>query len=146
MQKIGIFQLQDFFSTTASGINFTCLFLWKHFKNFRNNNILFTKYSWIIPMTTGTTYGGTTPIHNLSSITFPTKMFSLLLLSSGYGRPDVTTRTKVFSWLLLMVRLNVLNILRRKKHKIEGNNYNCSICSANREETMFHLSKPLLIC
>jgi hypothetical protein len=33
----------------------------------------------------------------------------------------------------------VRNILRRKKHKFEGNNYNCPICSTNSEETSFHL-------
>jgi hypothetical protein len=38
-----------------------------------------------------------------------------------------------------MDRLNVRNILRRKKHKIEGNNYNCDLCSNGREETTFHL-------
>jgi hypothetical protein len=45
----------------------------------------------------------------------------------------------VFAWLLLMDRLNVRNILRRKKHKLEGNNYNCPICNTNPEETTFHL-------
>jgi hypothetical protein len=43
------------------------------------------------------------------------------------------------SWLLLMDRLNVRNILRRKKHKVQGNNYNCPSCSAGREETTLHL-------
>jgi hypothetical protein len=38
-----------------------------------------------------------------------------------------------------MDRLNVRNILRRKKHKIQGNNYNCILCSENTEETTFHL-------
>jgi hypothetical protein len=38
-----------------------------------------------------------------------------------------------------MDRLNVRNILRRKKHKLEGNNYNCVLCSHKREETTFHL-------
>jgi hypothetical protein len=45
-----------------------------------------------------------------------------------------TNKITVFSWLLLMDRLNVRNILRRKKHKLEGNNYNCVLCSNNREE------------
>jgi hypothetical protein len=36
-----------------------------------------------------------------------------------------SNKIRVFSWLLLMDRLNVRNILRRKKHKLEGNNYNC---------------------
>jgi hypothetical protein len=38
-----------------------------------------------------------------------------------------------------MDRLNVRNILKRKKHKIEGNNYNCPLCPASLEETTFHL-------
>jgi hypothetical protein len=40
---------------------------------------------------------------------------------------------------ILMDRLNVRNILRRKKCKLEGNNYNCPIYPLNREETTFHL-------
>jgi hypothetical protein len=38
-----------------------------------------------------------------------------------------------------MDRLNVRNILRRKKHKLEGNNYNRVLCPNGREETTFHL-------
>jgi hypothetical protein len=38
-----------------------------------------------------------------------------------------------------MDRLNVRNILRRKKYKLEGNNYNRALCTQNREETTFHL-------
>jgi hypothetical protein len=38
-----------------------------------------------------------------------------------------------------MDRLNVRNILRRKKSKLEGNNYNCVLCTQNREEATFHL-------
>jgi hypothetical protein len=48
-------------------------------------------------------------------------------------------KIKVFAWLLLMDRLNVRNILRRKKHKLQGNNYNCVLCTASCEETTFHL-------
>jgi hypothetical protein len=36
-------------------------------------------------------------------------------------------KIKVFTWLLLMDKLNVSNILRRKKHKLQGNNYNCAM-------------------
>jgi hypothetical protein len=46
---------------------------------------------------------------------------------------------KVFTWLLLMDRLNVRNILRRKRHKLQDNNYNCVICSCHYEETTFQL-------
>lgn len=38
-----------------------------------------------------------------------------------------------------MDRLNTRNILKRKNHRIEGNNYNCVLCQANTEETAFHL-------
>lgn len=37
-----------------------------------------------------------------------------------------------------MDRLNTRNILKRKDLAIEGNNYNCVLCSLNREETAFH--------
>jgi hypothetical protein len=39
----------------------------------------------------------------------------------------------------MMDRLNVRNILRRKKFKLQGNNYSCVLCAANCEETTFHL-------
>jgi predicted amidophosphoribosyltransferase len=38
-----------------------------------------------------------------------------------------------------MDRLNVRNIMRRKKHKLQDNNYSCVLCSASCEETTFHL-------
>jgi hypothetical protein len=38
-----------------------------------------------------------------------------------------------------MDRLNIRNILKRKKHKLQDNNYSCPICSAGVEETTFHL-------
>jgi hypothetical protein len=38
-----------------------------------------------------------------------------------------------------MDRLNTRNILKMKKYKIEGNNYNCILCNGNMEETAFHL-------
>jgi hypothetical protein len=48
-------------------------------------------------------------------------------------------KIRIFTWLLFMDRLNVRNILRRKNAKLEGNNYNCVLCSQNREEITFHL-------
>jgi hypothetical protein len=39
----------------------------------------------------------------------------------------------------MMDRLNVRNILRRGKYKLEGNDYSCPLCARNREETTFHL-------
>jgi hypothetical protein len=44
-------------------------------------------------------------------------------------------KIKVFMWLLLMDRLNVRNILRRKKCRLDDGNYHCVLCTDNREET-----------
>jgi hypothetical protein len=41
--------------------------------------------------------------------------------------------------LLMMNRLNIKNILRRKKCKLEKNDYNYPLCPQSREETTFHL-------
>jgi hypothetical protein len=30
-------------------------------------------------------------------------------------------------------------MLKRKRYKLEGNNYNCVMCPTQREETAFHL-------
>lgn len=46
---------------------------------------------------------------------------------------------RVFTWLLLMDRLNTKNLLKRKKFKIEGNNYNCILCTSHREKIAMHL-------
>ncbi|KAF8765281.1 hypothetical protein HU200_008735 [Digitaria exilis] len=46
-------------------------------------------------------------------------------------------RHKFFFWLLLRDRLNTRNILRRKRRALED--YHCAFCSANTEETLFHL-------
>jgi hypothetical protein len=40
-----------------------------------------------------------------------------------------TNKIRIFTWLLFMDMLNVRNILRRKNTKVEGNNYNCVLCS-----------------
>jgi hypothetical protein len=48
-------------------------------------------------------------------------------------------KLRVFTWLLLMDRLNTRNILKRKRHRLQGNNYNCVLCDGNVEETAFHL-------
>jgi hypothetical protein len=39
-------------------------------------------------------------------------------------------KLKVFTWLVLMDTLNVGNIFRRKKRKLQDNNYNCVSCSS----------------
>ena len=44
-----------------------------------------------------------------------------------------SNKLKVFSWLMIMDRLNTRNLLKRKKHKLEGNNYNCILCNQNIE-------------
>jgi hypothetical protein len=54
-----------------------------------------------------------------------------------------SNKIKVFTWLLMMDRLNVRNILKRKHFKIEGDDYSCPLCRQNREETTFHL---LFLC
>ena len=38
-----------------------------------------------------------------------------------------------------MDRLNTRNLLKRKRYKLEGNNFNCVLCPTQREETAFHL-------
>jgi len=38
-----------------------------------------------------------------------------------------------------MDRLNTRNMLKRKRYKIEDDNYNFVLCTAQREETIFHL-------
>jgi hypothetical protein len=50
-----------------------------------------------------------------------------------------SNKITVFGWLLLMDRLNVRNILRRKKCKLEGNDYSCVLCHNDTKETTFHL-------
>lgn len=48
-------------------------------------------------------------------------------------------KLRVFTWLLFMDRLSIRNILKRKKHKLNDNNYNCVLCDGGYEETAFHL-------
>ena len=50
-----------------------------------------------------------------------------------------SNKLKVFTCLLLMDRLNTRNILKRKKFKVQGDNYNCVLCHLQRKETAFHL-------
>jgi hypothetical protein len=40
-------------------------------------------------------------------------------------------KIRVFTWLLQMDRLDVRNILTRKKHKLQENIYNCALCPAH---------------
>jgi hypothetical protein len=50
-----------------------------------------------------------------------------------------TNKIKVFGWLLMMDRFNVKNILKRKKFKLQRNDYTCVLCTEKVEETIFHL-------
>jgi hypothetical protein len=50
-----------------------------------------------------------------------------------------SNKLRVFTWLLLMDRLNTRNILRRKNFAIQGSNYSCVLCNSNTEETAYHL-------
>ena len=50
-----------------------------------------------------------------------------------------SNKLRVFSWLLLMDRLNTRNLLKIKNFKTEGNNYNCVLCASHREESAMHL-------
>jgi hypothetical protein len=47
-------------------------------------------------------------------------------------------KLKVFSWLLLVDRLNTRNMLKRRHLNI-GNDYSCPLCSSGEEETLEHL-------
>jgi hypothetical protein len=70
---------------------------------------------------------------------FPYRNFQPLAPFIWIWDSKCSNKLRVFSWLLLMDRLNTRNILKRKKHKLEGNNYNCVLCNSNVEETAFHL-------
>jgi hypothetical protein len=54
-------------------------------------------------------------------------------------KTKVTKKLKIFIWLFFRDRLNSRNLLRRKKYKIEEDNYNCVLCDLNNEESMYHL-------
>lgn len=58
-------------------------------------------------------------------------LFSWLWRSSNLGNH------KFFFWLLLRDRLNTRNLLRRKNMILDD--YNCTLCTTNQEETCFHL-------
>jgi hypothetical protein len=50
-----------------------------------------------------------------------------------------TNKIKVFGWLLPIDRLNVSNILKRKRYTLERNYYTYVLCSGGTEETTFYL-------
>jgi hypothetical protein len=45
-----------------------------------------------------------------------------------------SNKLRVFGWLLLMDKLNVRSILRRRKYRLEGNDYSCVLCSRGTKE------------
>ena len=53
-------------------------------------------------------------------------------------KSKATMKIKVFDWLLLSVRLNSRNMLKRRHYNI-GNDYTCLLCESNLEETVEHL-------
>ena len=57
---------------------------------------------------------------------------------SWIWKAKIIPRIKFFSWLLLSGRLNTRNMLRRRQFNI-SNTFDCSMCAANREETVEHL-------
>jgi hypothetical protein len=70
--------------------------------------------------------------HRQNFTTFPIRMFNLLAHSFGFETLAAPTKSKYSpgysSWTD-----------SRKKKKLEGNNYNCPLCSMGREEIIFHL-------
>jgi hypothetical protein len=81
---------------------------------------------------------GEQEVHILKILQFPLQEYSALAPFIWIWDSKCCNKLRVFSWLL-MDRLNTRNILKREKHKLEGNNYNCVLCSNNVEETAFHL-------
>jgi hypothetical protein len=113
-------------------INFTCHCQTKFFKNIIKCNNLSRKCRFQQNMEiVGIISGEIPPIQHPNSIICPSKMFILQGLSSGSGTPVVLIKLRSL--------LGCRNILKRKKHKLQGNKYNCVLCSAHCEETIFHL-------
>lgn len=92
------------------------------------------------PRISGTIYGAPQSTPRLSTITH-INLCTPLNLSPGFGAQNATTSFE--SSPLFMDRLNTRNIIKRKKHKLEGDNYNCVLCEGNYEETTFH---PFFSC
>jgi hypothetical protein len=51
----------------------------------------------------------------------------------------VTNKLKIFIWLIFRDRINSRNLLKRKKYKIEGDDYSCVLCNLDIEEYTYHL-------
>jgi hypothetical protein len=119
--------------------NFMCYYLTKPSKNTNNCNSFsnITKQQ-LIRRTVDITYGVILSTHPPSFITCPTRTFIHQKPLFGWDS-SCANKIKVFAWLLLMDRLNVRNILRRKKHKLQRNDYSCVMCTNQCEETTFHL-------
>jgi hypothetical protein len=48
-------------------------------------------------------------------------------------------KRKFFIWLVCRDRINSRNLLKRKKFKIEGDDYSCMLCNLDIEEYTYHL-------
>jgi hypothetical protein len=57
---------------------------------------------------------------------------------SWIWKSNLWPKLKVFSWLLMVDRLNTRNMLKRRHLNI-GNDYSCPPCSTGEEETLEHL-------
>jgi hypothetical protein len=54
-------------------------------------------------------------------------------------RAKITTKLKIFIWLVFRDRINSRNLLKRKNYKVEGDDYSCVFCNLNIEEYTYHL-------
>uniref|UniRef100_A0A0A9HAK5 Reverse transcriptase zinc-binding domain-containing protein n=1 Tax=Arundo donax TaxID=35708 RepID=A0A0A9HAK5_ARUDO len=80
------------------------------------------------------------------SQTYSKKFYNLPFQSINPPRPILwiwkakcSNKINVFTWLLVIDRLNTRNLLRRKRSNVTDNNFNCVMCNLNTEETSFHL-------
>ena len=77
---------------------------------------------------------------NYSSSTYYQYQFRNLQADRSFSwiwKSKCVPKIKFFSWLLLNDRLNMRNMLRRRKFLEEG--YNCALCQDGVEETVEHL-------
>jgi hypothetical protein len=86
----------------------------------------------------GAIYGGTPTTLLQNFIISLTHIPQNPLYGSRTSAPPTKSESLVgsCSWIDSMLE----TYSKEKKHKLEGNNYNCVLCHNNREETTFHLS------
>jgi hypothetical protein len=116
------------------------------FKNISsyNKSYITSKFT-TLPQTHGSIYGETPNLQQQGSTNTFTNTFNHQNHSYGYGTQSAqiwlwdskcSNKIRVFAWLLMMDRLNMW---KRKKYKLERNDYSCPMCLEHREETTFHL-------